>query len=260
MKRNIHGFTLAELLIVVAIIAVLVAIAIPIFTRQLEKSRESTDFSNMRSAYAEVMVAAISDDAGSPLRQEDGTFRAEITLKQKQEDWQTSGVENMEIGGVPYVYWDSQMPAIGGKASVTFYPDSEKVKIDWGGSGSGSGSGSGGGSGSIPALHGSVSRTDETKFKRGDVIQDETGTGVIMQELWATWNAYTNGAKVADLARDYSSDVVLVDASNIKDSSSIGTLQEGDIYYDSATKTYYYVNLIDLSGQYPNGSWVPLKQ
>lgn len=37
-KENIKkGFTLAELLIVVAIIAVLVAISIPIFSSQLEK-------------------------------------------------------------------------------------------------------------------------------------------------------------------------------------------------------------------------------
>lgn len=34
------GFTLAELLIVVAIIAVLVAIGIPIFTSQLEKAEK----------------------------------------------------------------------------------------------------------------------------------------------------------------------------------------------------------------------------
>ena len=40
-----HGFTLAELLIVVAIIAVLVAISIPIFTSQLEKSRDAVTVS-----------------------------------------------------------------------------------------------------------------------------------------------------------------------------------------------------------------------
>lgn len=50
-KRNTKGFTLAELLIVVAIIAVLVAISIPIFTNQLEKAREAVDLSNARSAY-----------------------------------------------------------------------------------------------------------------------------------------------------------------------------------------------------------------
>ena len=55
MKKE-EGFTLAELLIVVAIIAVLTAIAIPVFTSQLEKSREATDMANVRSAYANVMA------------------------------------------------------------------------------------------------------------------------------------------------------------------------------------------------------------
>ena len=59
MKKNNKGFTLAELLIVVAIIAVLVAIAIPIFNSQLEKSRESTDIANVRDIYAEVSVGLL---------------------------------------------------------------------------------------------------------------------------------------------------------------------------------------------------------
>ena len=52
MKKNRNGFTLAELLIVVAIIAVLVAISIPIFSGQLEKSRIAVDQANVRSAKA----------------------------------------------------------------------------------------------------------------------------------------------------------------------------------------------------------------
>ena len=62
-KNNRHGFTLAELLIVVAIIAVLVAIAIPVFTSQLEKSREATDIANVRSAYAEVVTKHLTGES-----------------------------------------------------------------------------------------------------------------------------------------------------------------------------------------------------
>ena len=81
MKKRKAGFTLAELLIVVAIIAVLVAISIPIFTSQLEKSRESTDLANVRAAYAEVMAAAICGDqtaayAGTQIYQPDGSYQA----------------------------------------------------------------------------------------------------------------------------------------------------------------------------------------
>ena len=51
-NKRTEGFTLAELLIVVAIIGVLVAVSIPIFTSQLEKSKQATDLANMRSAKA----------------------------------------------------------------------------------------------------------------------------------------------------------------------------------------------------------------
>ena len=57
-----EGFTLAELLIVVAIIAVLVAVSIPIFTSQLEKSRESTDLANLRAAKAAAVTAYLGDE------------------------------------------------------------------------------------------------------------------------------------------------------------------------------------------------------
>ena len=59
-KLNKKGFTLAELLVVVAIIGVLVAISIPIFTSQLEKSREAVDVSNLRAAYAVGQAEALT--------------------------------------------------------------------------------------------------------------------------------------------------------------------------------------------------------
>ena len=61
MKKRKAGFTFAELLIVVAIIAVLVAISIPIFTSQLEKAREAVDLENVRSAYSIMQYSKMSE-------------------------------------------------------------------------------------------------------------------------------------------------------------------------------------------------------
>lgn len=89
MKNNKKGFTLAELLIVVAIIAVLVAIAIPVFTTQLEKAREATDAANLRAAYAEAATSILSEE----------TFTAkEVAVTQKKAKW--NGVDSIKIGDV----------------------------------------------------------------------------------------------------------------------------------------------------------------
>lgn len=53
MKKK-AGFTLSELLIVVAIIGVLVAISIPIFAQQIHKAEVATDWANVRSYYAQL--------------------------------------------------------------------------------------------------------------------------------------------------------------------------------------------------------------
>ena len=63
-NRDTWGFTLAELLIVVAIIAVLVAIAIPILNKQLEKSREAHDVYTMRQAASLAVQHYYQDPSG----------------------------------------------------------------------------------------------------------------------------------------------------------------------------------------------------
>lgn len=55
MKRN-RGFTLMEMLIVVAIIAVLAAIAIPVFNGSLHKAKVAADMANVRAYYAELQI------------------------------------------------------------------------------------------------------------------------------------------------------------------------------------------------------------
>lgn len=63
-KRRYSGFTLAELLVVVAIIAVLVAIAIPVFGGALTKARAATCAANRRSLKSELTVEYMMD--GTP--------------------------------------------------------------------------------------------------------------------------------------------------------------------------------------------------
>lgn len=65
IRTNKKGFTLAELLIVVAIIGVLVAISIPIFTSQLQKARLATNQANARAAYAAVEAQYLQDDTAT---------------------------------------------------------------------------------------------------------------------------------------------------------------------------------------------------
>mgnify|MGYP003289588166 CR=1 FL=1 len=50
--KNKKGFTLMEMLIVVAIIVILVGVSMPVFTSQLEKSRDAANDANVRAAKA----------------------------------------------------------------------------------------------------------------------------------------------------------------------------------------------------------------
>lgn len=54
--KNKKGFTLMEMLIVVAIIAVLVAIAIPVYQGQVHKAKVAADWANVRAYYAELQA------------------------------------------------------------------------------------------------------------------------------------------------------------------------------------------------------------
>lgn len=58
---NKKGFTLMEMLIVVAIIAILVAIAIPTFTGAMNKANAATDLANIRSGYAQAQIRAMTE-------------------------------------------------------------------------------------------------------------------------------------------------------------------------------------------------------
>ena len=90
-SKDKKGFTLAELLIVVAIIAVLVAIAVPIFTGQVEKAKEAADAANLRAAYAIAAIQVIGAEGAD--------VYAEVKLTQTQDGF-SGDMANVEVGGV----------------------------------------------------------------------------------------------------------------------------------------------------------------
>ncbi len=89
--RKIHskkGFTLVELLIVVAILAILVAIAVPVFTLSLDKAKLAADDANYRAAKASSTVeylqatyeAGGTNDASGKYFTSDGTWVAAAAI------------------------------------------------------------------------------------------------------------------------------------------------------------------------------------
>ena len=94
MKKltNKKGFTLIEMLVVIAIIAILVAIIIPTVTSATTKANAATDAANLRSAKAAITIKVLDGtyeagdtvsaaDAGVPAnsKSDDGEFSCTIT-------------------------------------------------------------------------------------------------------------------------------------------------------------------------------------
>lgn len=61
VREDRGGFTLAELLIVVAIIAVLVAIAVPVFSGSMDSANEAVAVADIRSAKSEGVTKALEE-------------------------------------------------------------------------------------------------------------------------------------------------------------------------------------------------------
>ena len=76
MKEDKKGFTLAELLIVVAIIGVLVAISVPIFTAQLKKATVATGKSEVTGATGSAIDSDIPGWNASTTGAADATHKA----------------------------------------------------------------------------------------------------------------------------------------------------------------------------------------
>jgi len=129
-KTGNNGFTIAELLIVVAILGVLVAISMPVFAGHLEKSRETVDLANVRSAYSEVMTAVMTEDTAN--------YSRTVKLKQKRDNW--NAYDPVTVAGITHSraegnteHWIG-IPVEHGECTLSYIPDFG-MKVIWSGAG-----------------------------------------------------------------------------------------------------------------------------
>lgn len=116
-----------EMLIVIAIVAVLISVAVPVLSSQLERSREAVDLANVRSAYAQVSTEALLGNTGVPVT---------VKLKQKQAGWQSADPVN--IGGIVHSNGDKDTDNWKGDAApdgscVVSYDETHGVVLTWSG-------------------------------------------------------------------------------------------------------------------------------
>lgn len=113
------GFTLMEMLIVIAIIAVLVAIAIPIFTAQLNNARVQSDAANIRSGYAVATAKVLQENVSAPTS---WTLNSDGTLTEGTGgSFRTQGdaTENQDIAGQPKTWGSGQVVTYSYSPSTT---------------------------------------------------------------------------------------------------------------------------------------------
>ena len=127
MKQNNAGFTLVNMLIVIAVIAILSVGAYPVFSTLIEKSWEAADISSVRSAFDHVSAEALMGNK---------TATVTVDLKQKQADWQS--MDPVNIRGIIHYKGEDDTDNWKGVAApngtcVVSYSEDYGVILTWSG-------------------------------------------------------------------------------------------------------------------------------
>ena len=100
-KHNRKGFTLMEMLIVVAIIAILIAVAIPTFSSALTNAKAATDEANLRALKGLIVTAYLTEklEEGTLALPESGTPKSYYLSSDGSSVQTTAGMASKSVSG-----------------------------------------------------------------------------------------------------------------------------------------------------------------
>ena len=135
-KKNNKGFTLVELVIVIAILAILVGILAPQYTKYVEKSRKSADASNLEEMVKAVQVYDADTDHASIAT---GSYEIKMTttevtvadalkpaLEASVPDYASKKLKSARWGTKNEISATITIEATTGKMTVDYEPDEMK--------------------------------------------------------------------------------------------------------------------------------------
>lgn len=101
MKKTNKGFTLVELIIVIAVIGVLAAILIPVFSNVIEKANAKSAFSDAKNALS-IYIADMSDGTGAEVVTDGSVFEVEKAGKMWYFTYADNGLtQNEDVNTAP---------------------------------------------------------------------------------------------------------------------------------------------------------------
>lgn len=270
-KQSESGFTLAELLIVVAIIGVLVAISIPIFTSQLERSREATDAANIRAQYAQVMTEAIA--TGQNVNGK--TLYGAIPLKQQNSRWNDENMGN----NLQSIFGKTDgVPSKGGTAWVEYDAAGEMSILHFDGGAASDGNSGGTTGGDAGEASGGTVTADSTKqffAEKGTDYPQQSSEKQYLQphtlykyqndnrtEYYILRGTASKELKQGPPSEKTQEDLVHIDVENVKTGESKNSLygqtaSKGQLFYMQDEKKYFvYVDTNSTISK--NSKWVEI--